>query len=496
MDIYFKGRPDGMGNRVQELIQLDYFAEKFSHRIIYYWNISQKDKGISKILGPVDYPCRFKCKNIEFVHDISQWRSETFESSVYWQEYISYDRYPHNTSNIEYSFSIKHTNKPYIGIHTRSLDRIIKKMTLEDKYRGLSDIETYNYAVSETIKYLQNQNKYEYLYICGDSVSEVDRIKKMVGNGFKFIEYENPQNIEQYYVDMYLLTEASEVIMASLFSSFAITAPILKNKAFITFFQNYETEVNRFPLNYVYKGKYQDQTTIINLNSSFQPYKVKSLIKLGKPFGKDYLIDEASLLEAKYLISSSKRSKLFFEEHFNLIHYPKLIIFQKGGYRIFLKELYRIFRFTKNRKEKLVKHYKQKLRLLSLDSYRLLKIITFFIPLNYKIKLLTKYLNKIFLFLEINTKNVNILKYLETLGSSLTGLIVEISDYQSLNIELEEFIDIFEHKICYVKASKRNGEMKLVLTFSPTTYDEIESNLPISIDNTNYNNNAVDISFS
>jgi hypothetical protein len=91
---------------------------------------------------------------------------------------------------------------------------------------------------------------------------------------------------------------------------------------------------------------------------------------------------------------------------------------------------------------------------------------------------------------------VNILKYLETLGSSLTGLIVEISDYQSLNIELEEFIDIFEHKICYVKASKRNGEMKLVLTFSPTTYDEIESNLPISIDNTNYNNNAVDISFS
>lgn len=495
MDIYFKGRPDGMGNRVQELIQLDYFAEKFSHKIFYYWNISQKDKGVSKILGPVDYPCRFKCKNIEFVYDISEWQSETFESSLYWQEYISYDRYPHNIKNIEYNFSLEHTKKPYIGVHTRSLDRIVKTMSLDDKYRGLSDNETYNYAINETLKYLKNQNNYEYLYVCGDSNDEVQRIKELIDSRFKFLQYENPQNVEQYYVDMYLLTHASEVIMASLFSSFAITAPILKNKPFITFFENYETEVNRFPLNYVFKGKEKKQVNKINLNSLFRPFKVKSLNKLGKSFGMDYVIDEQSLMETKYLISSSKRKNLFFEEHFNLIAKTKTIIFQKKVFSESLRDIIRILRFEKNRKEKIHRKFNLMKRFMSLDMYKLIKIFTFFIPTVYKILFLTKYLQKVFLFLEIDSKNVKILKQIEGLGPNLTGLVIEAIDYESIKFELEEFVTNFPHKICYIKALDKDGKINLKISFSSTTLNEFEGNIPIFIDNTDFENIEVKISF-
>ena len=295
---------------------------------------------------------------------------------------------------------------------------------------------------------------------------------------------------------MYLLSNSNEVVMASLFSSFAITAPILNNKPFITFFYNYETEVNRFPLNYVLKGKKHNPYNLINLSSLYKPFKVNSLIKLGKSFGQDYIIDEQSLLEANYLISSTSRKNLFFEEHFHLISKTKMIIFQKKILSKFFQELYQIIKFEKNRKEKIFSEFNLKKRFLSLSGYKFTKFLTFFIPLRYKINFLTKLLGKTFLFFEINSNNVKILKYLEGIGDNLTGLIIELVDYLSLKNELEEFINNFSHNICYIKFLENEGKLNLKISFSPSTLNEVENIIPTFIDNTDLNNIAVKISFT
>ena len=83
MKIYFKGRDDGIGNRLEELIRLDYFAEKNSYKIIYFWNNTGKYKSNYKILGPIEYPNRFICKNIEITEDLSLFKGKTFDSTNY-----------------------------------------------------------------------------------------------------------------------------------------------------------------------------------------------------------------------------------------------------------------------------------------------------------------------------------------------------------------------------------------------------------------------------
>ena len=36
--IYIKGRPDGLGNRMEQLINLEYFSSIHNLKFVYYWN--------------------------------------------------------------------------------------------------------------------------------------------------------------------------------------------------------------------------------------------------------------------------------------------------------------------------------------------------------------------------------------------------------------------------------------------------------------------------
>ena len=57
IQIIFYGRPDGLGNRFEELVLLSNFAISNNLFIKYYWNNS----------GSWKYKCKFKAKNIEIL---------------------------------------------------------------------------------------------------------------------------------------------------------------------------------------------------------------------------------------------------------------------------------------------------------------------------------------------------------------------------------------------------------------------------------------------
>ena len=40
MKLYFNGRSDGLGNRLEELIKLETYCEIFNKKLIYRWNNS------------------------------------------------------------------------------------------------------------------------------------------------------------------------------------------------------------------------------------------------------------------------------------------------------------------------------------------------------------------------------------------------------------------------------------------------------------------------
>ena len=81
----FYGRPDGLGNRIEELIQLSSFAVENKTQIKYFWNNSKNFK----------YPCRVSAKNIhiEEIQNLKNWPTKNFESSNDWRKYISQYNY-------------------------------------------------------------------------------------------------------------------------------------------------------------------------------------------------------------------------------------------------------------------------------------------------------------------------------------------------------------------------------------------------------------------
>jgi len=499
MKIYFKGRDDGIGNRLEELIRLDYFAEKNSYKIIYFWNNTGKYKSNYKILGPIEYPNRFICKNIEITEDLSLFKGKTFDSTNYWREYISQDRYPHNLGNIDFNFSLDVSQKEYLAVHIRGKDRLVEVMDEKLKYIGLSDKKTYKYSTDMTVDYINNQNEFKYIYIAGDNREEIEKLKKRLRNNLQFVKFDNNKNIEGEYIDLYMLANAGKIVMSSLYSTFAIATSILQNKPIVTFFHNFETEINRFPLNLIYKGDNELKQHSIELKSIYHPFKVNKLIKLGKTFGDDFIIDEKSLLKSKYLISSSNRNNIYFEEHFNFIKKIKIIILNKKlrirydiihGFRIILNELNR-----RQKLKKLMNQITRKIKLVNLKFSFLNKIVFFYFKEN-KVNFYLKYLNNIFLFLQLDVNNIKLLETLKANSSKISGLVLHINDFSSIEDKIDNFIIKFPLKICYVKPIEVDGRLDLIISFTKETLDETIKNLPVSFDNTNFNNKEYKVKFS
>ena len=234
-ELYFNGRPQGLGNRIEQLILLQEYASKNNKIVNYFWFNRTMNKDRS-------YPILIKCKNINIG------RKKFNKKKCIKIPKKKYDIVLNN--EIEFTFKIPLLiNTPYIAIHLRSGDRIKNN----DSFKNYCSLDTFKKCVNKSIDIVL-KSEYTHVYICSDKSKPSQEMKKIIikkiSDKKTIIEPTIKKKIGPIWTDFYYLAHASQIIMASKISTFCLTAALLKNIKVVSFFppkasnlQNYNVNV-------------------------------------------------------------------------------------------------------------------------------------------------------------------------------------------------------------------------------------------------------------
>ena len=229
----FNGRPDGLGNRIEELINLEYYCIKNDISCNYFWNNKFNFRSYNNLLN---------CKNI-LIQDTHF--HDNINIKCNFGVYNNIEMI-NAAKNIEYFENIN-TNLSYISIHIRSTDRCNNS--------GHKDFFTYNFFVDKfkkTLNYLNNMTDEMNIFIASDD----DKYKKyLINNLNKNYHIVDPfLNIidDAIYRDYFSLVYSKKIIMVPKFSSFAATASLLGNNILVSHCHENETSLYRYKCNIEY----------------------------------------------------------------------------------------------------------------------------------------------------------------------------------------------------------------------------------------------------
>lgn len=237
--LYFNGRPDGLGNRIEELINLECYCIENDTSCNYYWNNKYNFR---------NYNIFLKCKNILIQNKTSYEKA----SEEYKDKYIynKYSIYNHNdiinaAKNITFYKNIS-CDISYISIHIRSTDKL--------NNRGKDEF-TYSFFIEKlqkSINYLNNLSEEINIFIASDD----DKYKKyLINNLNKNYHIVDPfSNVidDTIYKDYFSLVHSKKIIMVPKFSSFAATASLLGNNILLSHCHENETSLYRYKCNIEY----------------------------------------------------------------------------------------------------------------------------------------------------------------------------------------------------------------------------------------------------
>lgn len=203
----YYGRADGIGNRIEQLMQFQEFCDKENAKCIYIWNNSHN----REYLPLIEFP------NIEIIEQISLdiLKLETCLSLRSIDYQIPY----------RFLFDPPPIPIPYdVIIHVRGTDRIQDKPTHPD----FSTQDTLDSYIEQTIHYLNTHDSIQTYTIVSDESKYIDLMRERISKTFVSLSY--PDNIQPEWIDFYYLTQATQyVFMCSQFSSFSATAAVLSN---------------------------------------------------------------------------------------------------------------------------------------------------------------------------------------------------------------------------------------------------------------------------
>ena len=215
------GRPDGLGNRIEEIIIADAYAVKKNNNINYIWNNKFSHR---------NYPIRIKAKNINLLKDYNENYTiknlDEFEINLLTKEDIL-----GSAKNIKPTFNINfaETIKP-IGIHIRGTDRINDN----GHPHFMKNNDEFISYLSKTID-LINARSPKYVFVCADHTGVREIFIKNLRKEINIVTPVIDANIENEYIDFFSLSMCKEIYMCSKFSSFAITASMIGNIPVIVF---------------------------------------------------------------------------------------------------------------------------------------------------------------------------------------------------------------------------------------------------------------------
>ena len=429
--IIFYGRPDGLGNRYEELLLLSNYAVDNNLNFKYFWNNS----------GQWKYTNKFFAKNIEIVEVdyVKNWPTNNFESTKYWREYISTNDISHN-DNVTLDLNLPENRNEYIAVLVRGSDRIVNNIELlPPGFQSSEDIEK---SIRLTKDYLLSVKEELPIII----FSEDKELKKRVSTELKqFRQISLPPiaSMEQAYQDFINLLAAKEIILCSKFSSFALSAGLISNKKVVKFYSYSHPLLNRWKNDYIIFPPEKNQA---NSNTLKLP-KFKNeekCISIGNNFIKSYIIPKKILENISVLVSYNKSNYFGFEENLKLL--KKSVDIHMTNTTPFFIDLKMIINILKKHKNR-----KNQLKIMFAESRKTKKIIgnkSYFL----KSKKFSLYKNNYFIFIDIETLTDNLTHFFK--NYYFVGAIVTFDNFQSKRDLINKIIDCTENYIFHCQLEK------------------------------------------
>lgn len=229
--IYINGRPDGLGNRIEELIIIEAYCIKYKTKAEYYWNNVYKHRM---------YPILLKCTNIHIqdkynysVNDslcINEMRNDLVKDELF-----------AGAKNIDFHYTLPYVES-YTAIHIRSTDKLLNRG--RDEFSN----EVFEDKFNKTLSIINSQSNLR-LVICSDDPKYKKQFLDSLNEKHTVIDLYNDIDIDPVYKDYMKLVNAKSIYMVPKFSSYAATASILGNNILYSHFNEEDTALYRYKCN-------------------------------------------------------------------------------------------------------------------------------------------------------------------------------------------------------------------------------------------------------
>lgn len=226
-ELNFIGRSDGLGNRIEELINLEAFSIKNNIKINYFWNnnTGRSDRRYKNLLD---------CKNIKITN-----------KSI--RKNLEFVREKDQQLILKAGKNIRFINEPeikedYISIHIRGGDKLISSITSKDDKSYMSEKTLYT-IIDHYVKLIKEE-EIKRIFVCTDEIKYKNYFLSKLGDGFNFMNEKYFD--DEVYNDLFLLTRSKKIFMCSKFSSFSIVASILGNIPLVSCYKQEETLLHRY----------------------------------------------------------------------------------------------------------------------------------------------------------------------------------------------------------------------------------------------------------
>jgi len=228
----FNGRPDGLGNRIEELINLECYCIQNDVSCNYYWNNKYNGRSYKNLLN---------CKNILIQDNNSHTRVNIK---------CNFGQFNNNeminaSKNINYFKNINN-DLSYISVHIRSTDKL--------KNRGKDEFTLAFFAekLQKSLVYLNSFTEKMNIFIAADDYKYKQFMINNLNKNYNIVDPFLNIIDDPVYKDFFSLVHSKKIIMVPKFSSFAASASLLGNNILVSHCHENETSLYRYRCNIEY----------------------------------------------------------------------------------------------------------------------------------------------------------------------------------------------------------------------------------------------------
>lgn len=224
----FNGRPDGIGNRIEELINIQEYCIANNLVCFYIWNNKLQLRSYIPLIT---------FDNITIIQNTKQLNNIVVKNNKIFK------RTKGNIVKYAFNFDIDIKEEYDLIVHIRATDRLINNGN-----QDFSSVDELKYFIENSIKYINNNCNIKTYTI----VSDDDYYKKYMINNVtkKYINLSYDNNIPKDWIDYYYLTKCKQsILMCCKFSSYSITAAILSDKKLLVFPESLNSNLPRYKAN-------------------------------------------------------------------------------------------------------------------------------------------------------------------------------------------------------------------------------------------------------